>query len=212
MAADGHVSDITGLEGLVDDAQARDALEQWIVQLSAAAGTPLGGVIPGQKWSSTRPATLPLAGLSWRTDGTYLRNAPCSLAGSTDTNPVAAAPSERQDCAVIQSRLTLLTRVLRDPTPDDYRRNGMRTNGRWVGTGDGLMYVSLDTGWVVSSTQESTENMDVTIAAALADKAGFVRQAGAVTTRLQILLLPDAAPAAPPATSSPAALPAAPAQ
>lgn len=216
MAADGRVSEIHGLEGLVDDAKTRDALQQWIVQLSAASGTPAGGVIPGQKWSATRAADLPLAGLSWRTDGAYLRNAPCRLAGASDASSVAASPSERKDCAVIQSRLTLVTtRALRDPTPDDYRRNGMRTSGHWVGVGEGLMYVSLDTGWVISSTQESTQNMDVTIAAALADKAGFVRQAGAVTTRLQVLLLKQddavpAAPTAPPAPSSPAASPAAP--
>jgi hypothetical protein len=201
LAADGRVSDIQGLEGLVDDEKARDALQQWIVQLSAAAGAPSGGVIPGQKWNSTRPAALPLAGFSWRTDGTYLRNAPCRLAGSPDIDSAHTSPSERQDCAVIQSRLALVTtRALRDPTPDDYRRNGMRTSGRWVGVGQGLMYVSLDTGWVLSSTQESTENMDVTIAAVLADKAGFVREAGAVTTRLQMrLLADDAASPAPPA-------------
>jgi hypothetical protein len=192
LTTDGRASDIRGLEGFLTDETARAAVQQWIVQLSTTAATPPGGVIPGQKWSSTQPAELPLAGLSWRTDSTYLRNEPCRLANSSDAVARAAAASDRQDCAVVQSRLALVTtRAVRDPTPDDYRRNGLSTSGRWTASGQSLMYVSLDTGWVVSGTQESSEEMDITIIAGSANPAGSVRHSGTVTNRSQVFLLKD---------------------
>ena len=195
LAADGRVSDVRGLDGLLSDENARAAVQQWIVQFSAGAAAPPGGVIPGQKWSSTLPADLPLAGLSWRTDAGYLRNEPCRPADPQN----ATAISDRPDCAVILARLSLLTsRSLRDPTPEEYRRNGLRTSGRWTGSGESLMYVSLGTGWVVSSTQESTQQMDVTITGGPAGRGSAVRQTGSVSTRLQVSLLDDAPALAPP--------------
>jgi hypothetical protein len=204
LAPGGQVSSIHGLEGFLSDEKAQAAVQQWIVQLSAASSVPAGGVTPGQKWNSTQAADLPLAGLSWRTDSAYVRNEPCRLANSAPAgNAAAASRSERADCAVILSRLALITtRPLRDPTPDDYRRNNLRTGGQWTGTGQGLMYVSLDTGWVVSSTQESTQEMDVTITDAGPNPVNAVRQSGSVTMRSQVSLLngdaPAPAPQAPP--------------
>jgi hypothetical protein len=191
LAPGGQVSDIRGLEGFLADERARAAVQQWIVQLSAASSVPAGGVSPGQKWNSTQAADLPLAGLSWRTDFTYLRDEPCRLAVAAAPN-AAAPPSERADCAVILSRLALITtRPLRDPTPDEYRRNNLRTSGQWTGTGQSLMYVSLDSGWVVSSTQESTQQMDVTISDASPNPVSVVRHSASVTTRSQVSLLSD---------------------
>jgi hypothetical protein len=196
LAPGGQVSEMRGLEGFLSDERSRAAVQQWIAQLSAASAVPAGGIRPGQRWNTTQPAELPLAGLSWRTDFTYLRNEPCRLASPGPPAGAGAANqsrSERADCAVILSRLALITtRPVRDPTPDDYRRNNLRTGGRWSGTGQNLMYVSLDTGWVVSSTQESTQEMDITITDASPNPAGAVRHAGTVTTRSQISLLNDA--------------------
>ena len=185
LTPDGRVSDVRGLESLLSNERARSAVQQWIAQLSTAASTPPGGVVPGQKWSSTQPADLPLAGLSWRTDASYLRDEPCRLAHPSD----AAPSSDRQDCAVILARLALVTsRSLRDPTPEEYRRNGLRTSGRWAGSGESLMYVALRTGWVVSTTQESTEQMDVTVTGG---PGSSVRYAGTVRTRSQVFLLTE---------------------
>jgi hypothetical protein len=210
----GQVSDIRGLEGLLTDDKTRAAVQQWIVQLSAASTVPADGIVPGQKWNSTQPADLPLAGLSWRTDSTYVRNEPCALASAATaaTGAAGVAPrSERADCAVILSRLALVTgRAARDATPDDYRRNNLRTSGHWTGTGQSLLYVSLDTGWVVSNTQESTQEMDVTITDASPNPVGAARQSGSVTTRSQVSLLSDEASA--PGTSSNGAAPAPPAR
>jgi hypothetical protein len=200
MAPGGQVSDVHGLEDFLSDDKARLAAEQWIVQISAASSAPAGGVVPGQKWNSTQPAQLPLGGLSWRTDSTYLRNEPCALEVGEKS---AAAPGTSNAagielCAVILSRVALVTtRALRDPTPDDYRRTGLRTSGRWTGTGQGLLYVSLDSGWVVNSTQETTQDMDVTIAEASDDPSSGMRTVGSVTTRSHVALLAGDGPATP---------------
>jgi hypothetical protein len=194
----GQVSDVHGLEDFLADDKARQAAEQWIVQISAASAMPAGGVVPGQKWKSTQVAQLPIDGLSWRTDSTYLRNEPCTLA--VGTTPAASAPippaSGSPTCAVILSQLALVTaKSLRDPTPETYRRNNLRTSGRWTGTGQSLVYISLDTGWVFSSTQESTQEMDITITDASADPAGAARNVGSVTTRSQVSSVIDDQPA-----------------
>jgi hypothetical protein len=184
----GQVSDIHGLEDFLPDDKARASAQQWIQQLSATSSVPAGGVVPGQRWTSTQTADLPLDGFSWRTESTYVRNEPCALATAPAAG--AAAGPRRADCAVILSRLTLVnSRPMRDPTPDDYRRNNLRTSGRWSGTGQSLMYVSLDTGWVVSNTQESKQEMDVTIADVSPNPAGPVRRSGSVITRSQLSLL-----------------------
>ena len=194
FTAGGSVSEIRGLDGLLSDESARAAVQQWFAQLSTATASPAAGVVPGQNWSSTQAADLPLAGLSWRTDASYLRNEPCRLANPSQATATSGPP----DCAVILARLALVTsRSLRDPTPEEYRRNRLRTSGRWTGSGESLMYVSLHTGWVVSSTQESTEQMDVTITGSPAGRGSTVRQTGTVTTRSQVFLLSDVPAPAP---------------
>ena len=200
LGADGHISDVRGLEGVVSDDKARSAAEQWLAQISGKSSAPAGGIVPGQNWTSEEAAaSMPLAGLFWRTDSSYVRNESCQAAnppgsvGAADT-PAAAGES----CALILSRLTLIApRVLRDPTPEEFRRNGLHTSGHWTGSGESLSYVSLKNGWVVSVTQTGTEEMDVTIANGT--EAVSVRYAGAIRTRSDLSLLPpdSAGPAAP---------------
>jgi hypothetical protein len=190
--SDGRISNVTGLEGIVSDDKARSAAEQWMAQISAAASSPAAGVVPGQKWSSQEPASsLPLAGFLWRTDSTYLRNEPCRPA-----NPAGAeSPSAGDLCAVILARLELVApHAEQDPTPDEYRRNGLRSSGHWTSTGESLTYVSLANGWVVSVTQSGTEQMDVSLGRATGDA---VRYAGTVTSRSQAVLLPPEPSGAP---------------
>jgi hypothetical protein len=50
-----------------------------------------------------------------------------------------------------------------DATPEDYRRNGLRTSGTWLGSGEALESVSLATGLLVSSTQTSKQDADYEI-------------------------------------------------
>jgi hypothetical protein len=137
---------------------------------------------------------MPLAGLTWRTDSTYLRNEPCHPATPGGIPATIGADS----CAVILSDLALDAKhVPKDATPEDYRRNGLRTSGSWTGSGESLTYVSLDSGWVVSTTQSGAEQMDVTV---LKPGENSMRYSGTVRTRSSVsLLMPDlAAPGDPP--------------
>lgn len=204
LGADGNVSAVSGLEGILSDQNAIQAAQQWMAQLSAGGSAP-ATVVPGVTWSSEQPAdSLPLAGLTWRTDSTYLRDEPCQPA-----LPADATPSQRGDtCAVILMSLTLSpARTKGDATPEEFRRNGLQSSGHWAGSGDNLSYVSLRTGWVVSASQSSTQEMDVNISNA---QGATVHYGGTVQTRSQIALLPpqaarvQPAPQAAPAPAPPA--------
>jgi hypothetical protein len=187
LAENGQVSAVHGLEGIITDDKARVAAEEWMRQLSGSSSFPAAGIVPGQHWNSEQAAdSMPLNGLSWRTDSTYLRNEPCRPA----TPNGSPATISGDTCAVILTDLSLDTKhVPKDPTPDDYRRNGMRTSGNWIGSGESLTYVSLNSGWVVSATQNGTEQMDVTVLKAGEDS---VHYAGTVRTRSSVSLsLPD---------------------
>jgi hypothetical protein len=191
LGRDGHISDIRGLEGVVSDEKARSAAEQWMAQLSGSASAPAAGIVPGQNWSSQEAASaIPLAGLIWRTDSSYLRDEACQAANPSGNT--SAPGGER--CALILSRLALVPgRSSRDSTPEDFRRNGLHTEGHWTGSGESLSYISLKSGWVVSVTQTGAEQMDVTISNG-ADGVS-VHYAGTVRTRSELSLLPPAGPA-----------------
>jgi hypothetical protein len=182
LGAGGHVSDVHGLEGIIDDDKVRQAAEQWVAQVSGPA-VGVGGVALGQSWNSAQPAeSMPLAGLIWHSNSTYVRNESCRPAES----PAPADAGER--CAVILTRQSVDPRKqLRDPTPEDYRRNGLHTSGSWAGSGESLSYVSLQTHLVVSVTQDSSQQIDFTVT----NSAGqSIRYAGKIETHSRVALLP----------------------
>lgn len=189
LAADGRVSDVRGLEGVLSDEKAIGAAQQWMTQLSETGSAPAGGIVPGATWTSEQPAdSLPLAGLVWRTAATYLRDEPCPAAAAAAANPAG------EMCAMILTQLTLLpSRSKRDATPDEYRQSGLQTAGHWTGSGESLSYISLRTGWVVSSTQSGTEEMDVNVSKG---PETVVHYAGKVQTHSELSLLPAEPPAA----------------
>jgi hypothetical protein len=208
LTPDGHVSDVQGLEGIVSGADAIAAAQQWMQQFSSGASEPAAGVVPGDSWNSQDAASsLPLAGYVWRSDSSYVRNEPCPspdpVASSTPSSasssaPPSAAPapapapaSNPQTCAVILSQLNLLApRASKDPTPPQYSAEGLKTAGTWGGSGQSETYISVQTGWVVSVTQNMSEKMDVTIT----PRGQGIRYAGAVTTRSAMSLIPLTAP------------------
>jgi len=188
--ADGKAGNFHGLETL-GDPKAVAAAQDLLTQISSGVGGLAREVTPGESWSFEQPAAgSPLLGLVWRTESTYLRNEPCR----------PALPLDAEPCAVILTKLEMSQpRTVRDPTPDDYRARGLRTSGTWNGTGESLSYISLRTGWVVSSTQSGSEEMDVTVSSAVAETS--VRYAGRVRSQSQLSLLPQpVAPAPPPST------------
>jgi hypothetical protein len=181
----GRVSNVQGLEGIVSGADAVKAAGQWMAQFSASTGAPAAGIALGEKWNSEESAaSLPLAGYVWHTDSTYLRNEACHPASLAS----APAPSAGESCAVILAQLTLRgPRSKKDPTPQEFRRNGLETSGVWSGSGDSLTYISLENGWVVSVTQNMSEQMDVTISKG---SENGMHYAGTVATRSSLSLVP----------------------
>jgi hypothetical protein len=183
----GRLTDVQGLrEVMPNEASAANAREM-LAGISFGASMPREGVEMGKKWTTERPIpAAPLAGLVWRAESAYLRNEPCR-----STAPVAATADEM--CAVIVTRFLIVRRKAgKDPTPDDYRRNGLRTSGKWTGTGESLSSISLRTGLVTSATQTGDEEMDFTVTS---NRSGsHMRYAGRVRTESNIALVP--APAA----------------
>jgi len=195
LDAGGKVRSVAGLEGIADSEKASQAAREWIAQLSASAGAPPGGVSVGQKWSSEQPAdSLPIAGLVWRTDSEYLRNEPCHSA-NTDV-PVAPGVSVSaanlqgaSDCAVILANLTLIhSKGARDTTPEELRRSGVQSEGKWSGSAQSLLYVSLASGVVVSVTQTGMEEMDVKLTS---NHNTSMHYAGTISSRSQVALVAD---------------------
>jgi hypothetical protein len=191
LDAAGKVKYIAGLEGIVDSEKAAQSAREWIAQLSASAGAPPGGVAVGQTWSSEQPAdTLPIAGLVWRTDSQYLRNESCHPLNPDVPSTTGAANSQgASDCAVILANLSLVrSKASRDPTPPEFRKNGVQSAGKWNGSAQSLLYVALASGMVVSVTQTGTEQMDVTLAS---NRNTSMRYAGTISTRSQVALVVD---------------------
>jgi len=197
LDAAGKVKTVTGIEGILDSQKAAQSARDWVAQLSGSAGAPAGGVSVGQMWSSEQPAnSLPIAGLVWRTDSEYLRNESChppnpDLPAAPDAASAAAnSPANSQappDCAVILAKLNLVrSKAGRDPTPPDLRKNGVQSAGKWNGSAQSLLYVSLSTGMVVSVTQSGTEQMDVTLTS---NHNTSMHYAGTISSRSQVALV-----------------------
>lgn len=200
LDAAGKVKYVSGIEGVVDSEKAAQAAREWIGQLSASAGAPPGGVSVGQAWSSEQPDdTLPLAGMVWHTDSQYLRNEPChppnpdlpaADAAGAATAPVTAAanPPQPTDCAVILSNLSLVRSKTsgHDSTPASLRQQGVESTGKWAGSGQSLLYVSLETGFVVSATQTGAQEMDITLTS---NHNTSMRYFGTIASRSQVSLV-----------------------
>jgi hypothetical protein len=195
LDADGKVKSVIGIEGIVDSEKAAQSAREWVAQLSASAGAPPGGVLVGQTWSSEEPAdSLPIAGLVWRTDSQYLRNDSCHPSNPDVPNTPGAADSAAtsqasKDCAVILANLNLVrSKASRDSTPPEFRKDGVQSAGKWNGSAQSLLYISLAAGMVVSVTQSGTEEMDVVLTT---NHNTSMHYAGTISSRSQVALVVD---------------------
>jgi hypothetical protein len=187
LDATGRVTEIKGLEAIGEKGNSSDALRAWLSQISSASGAPPGGVDVGQTWTTQQPVeSAPLAGLMWEGRSTYTRNEPCQPANKAgDANAMAG-----ETCAVILAKLSLTgLKPGHDPTPERYRKLGLRTTGAWAGEGDSLSYVSLRTGRLVSVTQTSREEMNFTVTTDAGENR--VSYQGSVQSHSQLALLPS---------------------
>jgi hypothetical protein len=90
---------------------------------------------------------------------------------------------------VILAKLNLVrSKAARDSTPPDFRKNGVQSAGKWNGSAQSLLYVSLATGMVVSMTQSGTEEMDVTLTS---NHNTSMHYAGTISSRSQVALVAD---------------------
>ncbi len=158
--------------------------------LAPGSAFPQKGVAIGQKWTNEQPiAGALLSGLARRSDFSYLRDETCgsSAASQVSGSPASARPD---DCAVILTHFTILRRgsTQADDTPDEYRRNGLRTSGTWTGSGESLDSISLATGLLVNSTQTSTQEMDYQIISA--SSGSSIHRVGKVQSQTEITLIP----------------------
>lgn len=201
LEPDGKVTDVSGLKEVLPNEAAAGYVRDWLAGLTQSSALPREGISIGQKWSAEHPVeAAPITGLVWHTESTYLRDEPCRSSAPRDkpsdsaTAPPAAASEE--PCAIILTKFAMDDhKVPRDPTPEEYRRNSLRTSGKWTGSGESLNTISLRTGLVVSVTQTGTEEMDVTIASA--SSPSRMRYAGRIHTESQITLLPPEPPVPP---------------
>jgi hypothetical protein len=178
--------DVRGLDQIAPDREVAGRLLSWAHVLFAPVDLPTGGVSIGQKWTSERQLDgMPLTGLSWRNDSTYLHNEPCP----TQATAKGASAAHQGDCAVLLTRFNISRHgsSRSDATPEAYLRSGLRTSGSWTGSGESLESISLVTGFLVSSTQTATQNMDYQIWSA--SSGSRIHHSGHSTTQTEITLL-----------------------
>ncbi|MGH7935526.1 MAG: hypothetical protein ACREF8_00770 [Chthoniobacterales bacterium] len=164
LQPNGQLTDFNGLSDAFPKLSATDAVIAWAGSLATGGRVPQEGVSVGQKWSNERQLEgMPLTGILWRSESSYSRDDVCGPA-ATAGGPTTA-PSGSKDCAMILTHFDI-SRHGTDATPEEYRRNGLRTSGTWNGSGESLDAISLATGYLESSTQTSTQNIDYEIASA----------------------------------------------
>jgi hypothetical protein len=190
LAPDGKVTDLAGPEEDFLPAD-KKTLEDSLAQLSWSPGAPPEGVVPGQKWTTERAITpAPLLGLVWRSESTFLRVESCQ-ATAPAAGPIPAAAGET--CAVILTQFSITQRPAgSDATPPEFRARALRTAGKLAGSGDSLVYVSLKTGWVVSVTEQASEETDLIVTAV--EDNSQTRYASRVRRQSSMTLLPAAPP------------------
>jgi len=150
----GELEYIQGLDAVLQDPRALEAARAWLEQLGGGMGGPEGGAAPGQTWERSQVvADAPLKDTTLRSTSTYLRDEPCDV----------MSPAGEQ-CAVVLMRFSLGQKPgEKNPTPESFKRNGLRSSGQWSSQGESLVYVSLVTGRTVSVSQSSEELMDLSI-------------------------------------------------
>ncbi len=194
LARDGEVTNVRDLTAAVSGQSASAVSPElsWLQSVTSAASLPKNGIEVGQKWKTEKPLRgALLVGLVSRIESTYLRNERCGSPSASnphgdDSVLSASHDTSTGDCAIVLSQIEISRpgSPHSDATPDDFRRNGLRTSGTWTGTGETLDSISLSTGLLVSSTQSSTQNMDYQVASA--STGSTVHHVGKTQSQTQI--------------------------
>jgi hypothetical protein len=171
---DGRVDQVKGLDALSPEQQ--EAWQQWASRFATSAAFPRDGVKVSQKWKSeeSEKSPSPIAKLTWMRESAYLRNEPCRVSQMTVQGDVVDSGQLPETCAVIQTTATLKQKSSPDDaTPEDYKLHELRTMGMAGGRNSTLLYISIQTGLLVRSSEQADQIMNVTIAKA--DGSNHVR-------------------------------------
>jgi hypothetical protein len=164
-ALDGSgAAECSGGETAVPGAAA--GLRGWVAQVFGGRGIPQKGIAPGERWGDEQEVggAIPLAGLRWVQQYTYVGNEPCQLAAGAAGKGSAAAG---ETCAVIRARSLLIRKGGgKDATPEAFREKGLRTAGTASGASESLTRISLASGLVVSASESGWQSSDVTVSTA----------------------------------------------
>jgi hypothetical protein len=170
----GRIDEIKDLDALSPDQQ--QAWQQWASTFAAAAIFPADGIKLTQKWKSEEPekSPSPITGLTWMRESTYLRDEPCRSAQLMPQGEVADSNESPETCAVIQTKAALKQKSSpKNTTPEDFKLHQLHTSGTASGSNQTLLYLSLQTGLLIRSSEQADQTMDVTIAKA--DNSNRVR-------------------------------------
>jgi hypothetical protein len=203
IGPDGNLSGVQGVEDALANPSAAGAARSWMSEMSSGVGFPKQGIEIGQKWTREQPFIgTPIGGLVSRTESTYLRNETCPATGVAAAEAQTAPSASGGNCAVILTRFEILHHGFSsEETPPDYLHNGLRTSGTWTGNGEGLDFISLASGFLVSSTQTSSQKMKFEIVSATSGSK--FRYNGATDTETRIVMLSPQAPELAPAQKQP---------
>jgi hypothetical protein len=189
----GELVNLSGLDDIFPNRSETDPILSWVRSISGGSRLPSEGILIGQKWSNERPLTgAPLTGFIWRMESTYLRDDPCR--GGATIGDTPASPAGSDTCAVILTHFEILHHgsSQAESTPEEFRRNGLRTAGTWTGSGESLDSISLASGLLESSTQTSTQDTDYEISSAT--RGSKIHYVGKIQSQSEITFVSSAGP------------------
>jgi hypothetical protein len=164
---DGRLNEIQGLDELPPEQQ--QAWHEWASRFLLASEFRTRVHHVSQKWNSEEPETSssPIAGLHWIRESTYVRDEPCSALVLTPEGGATSSDAQPEPCAVILTRAALRqSSKTNNATPEDFKLHELRTTGSAQGSNRIITDISLKTGFVIRATEESTQQMNVTVAKA----------------------------------------------
>jgi hypothetical protein len=175
-----------------DVSGAAEGMRGWLAQVFAAASLPQKGIAPGESWGDEQEAgeEIPLAGLRWVRQFTFLKEEPCRNAEPAAAGGEAQAPADGELCAEIRVRSLLVRRDnAKDATPESFRVKGLRTAGSARGANESIIRISMTSGLTVSAGDTGWLTADFTVSTA--DRERKIHTTSEVKTDSSLSLVRD---------------------
>lgn len=192
LGSDGSLTALVGSEDPPAPAAGTLRVRDALVAVLAGTTFPVRGIRLGEKWSQEKLLEeLPLAGIQQHEVSTYVRDEACHLDTGIDASATGAAAKSgpAEGCAVILSEFETRQERLADPTPEDFRHNGLRTAGRWSRRGQTLASLALSDGRLMRATETYTQQMNLSITSNLSGSR--LNYGGEIKSETEITLLSE---------------------